>query len=141
MRFALNIELDRSPSELEISHELSIELEAYHELLDELTGIEINTNHSSRSSTSGEEDVVNLTNERGDYSRLTFWRAEMRTRLSEAIAQLPDRERLVLTLSYHEDLTLKEIELVLGEAESRISQVHASAILHLRSRLTAFGYK
>jgi RNA polymerase sigma factor for flagellar operon FliA len=138
---ALNIELDHSPSELEISHELSIELATYHRLLDELKGIEINTHHSTRSTASGEEDIVNLANGDEDHSQLSFWRADMQTRLSNAITELPDRERLVLTLSYHEGLTLKEIGLVLDEAESRLSQIHASAILHLRSRLSDFGYE
>jgi len=48
---------------------------------------------------------------------------------------LPDRERLVMTLYYYEELTMREIGLALGVVESRVSQVHASAVVHLRAAL------
>lgn len=63
-------------------------------------------------------------------------RDAMSASLAKAIAQLPERERLVLALYYNEDLNLKEIGLVLGVSESRISQIHSQAALRLRSRLT-----
>lgn len=59
----------------------------------------------------------------------------MRQRLTDAISSLPERERLVMTLYYYEETTMKEIGLILGVVESRISQIHASAVLHLRARL------
>jgi RNA polymerase sigma factor for flagellar operon FliA len=61
----------------------------------------------------------------------------MRQRLTEAINNLPERERLVMTLYYYEETTMKEIGLILGVVESRVSQIHASAVLHLRARLSA----
>ncbi len=44
-----------------------------------------------------------------------------------------------MTLYYYEETTMKEIGLILGVVESRISQIHASAVLHLRARLADFG--
>ena len=62
-------------------------------------------------------------------------RGELEDRLSEAIANLPDRERLVMTLYYFEEMTMREIGLALGVVESRVSQVHASAVVHMRVAL------
>jgi RNA polymerase sigma factor for flagellar operon FliA len=53
--------------------------------------------------------------------------------LSQAIDRLPQRERLVLSLYYDEELTLKEIGVVLDVSESRVSQLHSQALLRLRS--------
>ena len=55
--------------------------------------------------------------------------------VADAITSLPEREKLVITLYYYEDLTLREIGEVLGVTESRISQLHTKAVLRLRSRL------
>jgi RNA polymerase sigma factor FliA len=62
---------------------------------------------------------------------------EVRERLAEAIARLPERERLVITLYYYEELTLKEIGEVLGVTESRVSQLHTKAVLRLKPGLSA----
>jgi RNA polymerase sigma factor for flagellar operon FliA len=137
----LRAELDRSPTELEISHELQIDLATYHHLLNDLEGIEIGTQHSQRLKGSGEEDLVNLGSWPEAGTRIRLQRADLKERLIDAIRNLPERERLVLTLSHYEELTLKEIALVLDELETRVSQIHASAILHLRSELSDFGYR
>ena len=60
---------------------------------------------------------------------------ELREILGDAIARLPEREKLVITLYYYEELTLREIGEVLGVTESRISQLHTKAILRLKARL------
>jgi DNA-directed RNA polymerase specialized sigma24 family protein len=59
----------------------------------------------------------------------------MRERLTTAINELPERERPVMTLYYYEGTTMTEIGLILVVVESRVSQIHASAVLHLRARL------
>ena len=56
-------------------------------------------------------------------------------RSADAIARLPEREKLVVTLYYYEELTLREIGEVLGVTESRVSQLHTKAILRLKARL------
>src|SRR6188472_3318873 len=61
---------------------------------------------------------------------------EMREALGEAIARLPEREKLVVTLYYYEELTLREIGEVIGVTESRVSQLHTKAVLRLKARLS-----
>lgn len=63
-------------------------------------------------------------------------REEVRRVIIEAINELPEKEKMVLVLYYHEDLTFKEIGQVLDVSESRISQLHAKANLRLRAKLT-----
>jgi RNA polymerase sigma factor for flagellar operon FliA len=60
---------------------------------------------------------------------------EMKDHLADAIARLPEREKLVVALYYYENLTLREIGEVLGVTESRVSQLHTKAVLRLKSRL------
>ena len=63
-------------------------------------------------------------------------RNALQAALSEAISQLPERERMVLSLYYDQELNLKEIGLVLGVSESRVSQIHSQAAMRLRARMT-----
>ena len=60
---------------------------------------------------------------------------ELREGLADAIASLPEREKIVVALYYYDGLTLREIGDVLGVTESRISQLHTKAILRLKGRL------
>ena len=62
-------------------------------------------------------------------------KGELKQRLVDAIEELPEKERMVLTLYYYEELTMKEIGLTLGVVESRVSQIHSSAVIRLRSAL------
>lgn len=135
----LTAQFGRAPNDLEIAAQLHIDLAAYQQLLGELKGLEIGTLHSERSEDSGEEELVYLPNRPEDDPLFRFLHAEMRERLTEAISDLPERERLVMTLYYYEETTMKEIGLILGVVESRISQIHASAVLHLRARLADFA--
>ena len=63
-------------------------------------------------------------------------REEIRKVTVEAINELPEKEKMVIVLYYHEDLTFKEIGQVLEVSESRISQLHTRANLRLRAKLT-----
>jgi RNA polymerase sigma factor for flagellar operon FliA len=58
--------------------------------------------------------------------------------LTEAVDALPERERLVLSLYYFEEFTMKEIGALLGVNESRVSQLHTKATLRLRGKLAKF---
>jgi RNA polymerase sigma factor for flagellar operon FliA len=62
-------------------------------------------------------------------------RREIEELLARAIERLPERERLVLALYYHEELTMKEVGRILGVNESRVSQIHGKAVETLRRRL------
>jgi len=67
--------------------------------------------------------------------QLLVHQSEVRDRIADAIAALPEREKLVVALYYYENLTLREIGEVLGVTESRVSQLHTKAVLRLRSKL------
>jgi RNA polymerase sigma factor for flagellar operon FliA len=138
---ALTVRLGRSPSEQEIAGELQMELGDYQQLLGELKGLEIGTLHLERSEDSGEEELAYVPNRPEDDPLFRCLQGEMRQRLAEAIGDLPERQRLVMTLYYYEEMTMKEIGLTLGVVESRVSQIHASAVLHLRSMLADLAAK
>jgi RNA polymerase sigma factor for flagellar operon FliA len=60
----------------------------------------------------------------------------MRDALVEAIEGLPEREKLVMSLYYEQELNLKEIGAVIGVTESRVCQIHGQAVIRLRARMT-----
>jgi RNA polymerase sigma factor FliA len=137
----LTAQYGRAPSEPEIAREMGLALEDYQQLLGELKGLEIGTLHVERSEDSGEEELSYIPSREDDDPLFRCLRGEMQERLTGAIDQLPERERLVLTLYYYEEMTMKEIGLVLGVVESRVSQIHSSAVAHLRVRLAEYGQR
>jgi RNA polymerase sigma factor FliA len=128
-------ELTRSPTDIEIAQKLNIPLTAYQQLLGELKGLEIGSLHAERFEDSDEEELDLIPGRPEDDPLFRYLDGEMRERLIKAIEDLPERERLIMTLYYYEETTMKEIGLILGVVESRVSQIHASAVLHLRARL------
>lgn len=90
-------------------------------------------------SVSGDGDQVSLLDTIEDtaepHPAAALDEVETREVMAEAIARLPEREKLVVTLYYYEELTLREIGEVLGVTESRVSQLHTKAILRLKARL------
>jgi RNA polymerase sigma factor for flagellar operon FliA len=132
----LTAQLHRSPTEMEIAQKLNIPLVVYQQLLGELNGLEIDTLDSERSTDPDEEALIYVTARPEDDPLFRYLDQEMWDRLAKAINDLPERERLIMTLYYYEEVTMKEIGLIIGIAESRVSQMHASALVHLRARLT-----
>ena len=119
---------------------MGIALEEYQQLLGDLKGLEIGTLHMERNEDSGEEELAYVPGRPEDDPLFRCLRGELEDRLANAIANLPDRERLVMTLYYYEEMTMREIGLALGVVESRVSQVHASAVVHLRAALKRSGH-
>ena len=76
-----------------------------------------------------------LTDESAPDPAAVMDQTDLKDRVADAIARLPEREKLVVALYYYENLTLREIGEVLGVTESRVSQLHTKAVLRLRSRL------
>ncbi len=127
--------LGHAPGENEVAAEMALELEAYQQLLGDLKGLEIGTLHMARNEDSGEEELAYVPGRPEEDPLFRCLRGELEERLAEAIQNLPDRERLVMRLYYYEEMTMREIGLALGVVESRVSQVHASAVVHLRGAL------
>jgi RNA polymerase sigma factor for flagellar operon FliA len=124
-----------APGESEVAAEMGLALDQYQQLLGDLKGLEIGTLHMERNEDSGEEELAYVPGRPEEDPLFRCLRGELEGRLAEAIANLPDRERLVMTLYYYEEMTMREIGVALGVVESRVSQVHASAVVHLRSAL------
>ena len=127
--------LGRPPGEGEVAEELGVSLDEYQQLLGELKGLEIGTLHIERNEDSGEEELAYVPGRPDEDPLFRCLRGELEERLADAISHLPERERLVMTLYYFEEMTMREIGLALGVVESRISQVHASAVMRLRVAL------
>jgi len=135
----LTARLGRIPGETEIAAEMGLAIEEYQQLLGDLKGLEIGTLHMERNEESGEEELAYVPGRPEEDPLFRCLRGELEERLTDAISQLPERERMVMTLYYYEEMTMREIGLALGVVESRVSQVHASAVVHLRAALKDLG--
>jgi RNA polymerase sigma factor FliA len=136
---ALTGRLGRAPAETEIAAEMELSLGDYQALLGDLKGLDIGTLHVEHSEDSGEEEIAYVAGRPDDDPLFCCLRGELKENLAGAIEGLPERERLVMTLYYYEELTMREIGLALGVVESRVSQIHSSAVVHLRAALREFA--
>ncbi len=137
----LEAKFGRAPTDEEIADKVGI---TTAELEDSLTAI-------SRSSIAALDELWSVSGQGGDTVALidtiedtqgpqpqtALDATEVKEALGEAIARLPEREKLVVTLYYYEELTLREIGEVLGVTESRVSQLHTKAVLRLKARLAS----
>jgi len=135
---SLERKLQRSPNEEEIASELGIEIAKYREILGNLSPIRFLS--LSDIIDGGDEGRIanNLASE--NYARenkLNVEQHEIKKLLVKAIQKLPKNERLTITLYYYEEMTMKEIAVVLKVSESRVSQIHTQALIKLRSTLEA----
>ena len=138
---ALTQRLGKAPAEQEIAAEMGVSLADYQTLLGDLKGLEIGSLHMERSEDSGDDELAYVPGAPEDDPLFRCLKGEMKQRLADAIEELPEKERLVLTLYYYEELTMKEIGLTLGVVESRVSQIHSSAVVRLRSALASLRPK
>jgi RNA polymerase sigma factor for flagellar operon FliA len=127
----------RAPSEQEIAGEMELSLTEYQLLLGDLKGLEIGSLNMERSEDSGDEELAYIPGSPEEDPLFRCLKGEMKQRLADAIDELPEKERMVLTLYYYEELTMKEIGLTLGVVESRVSQIHSSAVVRLRASLAS----
>lgn len=136
---SLTHRLGRSPVETEVAQELRMGLQEYQHLLGELKGLEIGSLNLERNEDGGDDELSYLPGTVDDQPLFRCLKGELRQRLAEAIETLPEKERLVVSLYYHEELTMKEIGVVLGVVESRVSQIHTAAVLKLRVAMVDLG--
>lgn len=136
---ALTQRLGRTPVETEVADEMEMSLQGYQRLLGELKGLEIGSLNLERNEEGGDDELSYLPGSEGDEPLFRCLKGELRQRLADAIEELPEKERMVVSLYYHEELTMKEIGVVIGVVESRVSQIHTSAVVKLRAALTDLG--
>ena len=117
----------------EIAAELDIGLDDYYNILKDASGSRL---FSFDDVIEGDDSAIELAAGElpGPYDGLR--RDTFRAHLTKAIDGLPERERLVLSLYYDDEMNLKEIGEVIGVSESRVSQIHSQAALRLRARLS-----
>lgn len=132
--------LGRNPAEAETAAEAGMSLGQLHTLLGDLRGLDIcSLQEVACTSEDGVEQEYSLRVaaplEQGPFHRCV--QSEVKDKLARAIEQLPEKENRVVALYYYEELTMKEIGQVLAVGESRVSQIHTTAMLRLRSNLEA----
>ncbi len=139
----LENELQRPPTDQEMADALGMTVEEFQESLLQISNSSIVALDELWTVSDASGDQVSLLDTLQDPSAVDpaqeMDTSEMKDRLAEAIARLPEREKLVIALYYYENLTLREIGEVLGVTESRVSQLHTKAVLRLKSRLQGEG--
>ncbi|MEL7608377.1 MAG: FliA/WhiG family RNA polymerase sigma factor [Bacillota bacterium] len=128
--------LSRAPTDEEVAEHLNMDV-------DKLQGIlgkshMFNVLYFEQMLTEDDYTIGHMLKDKDDTPEEKLEKKELKEILGEAIESLPEKERLVITLYYYEELTLKEIASVLGVSESRASQIHSKVMLKLRSKMQTF---
>ncbi len=132
--------LHRAPTDEEMARELGMKVDEFQDALLQISNSSVAALDELWTVSDSSGDQVSLLDTLQDPDAPDPARAidaaDLKDRVADAIARLPEREKLVIALYYYENLTLREIGEVLGVTESRVSQLHTKAVLRLRSRLT-----
>lgn len=135
--------LGRAPNEREIAQELELPLEAYQQLLHEIHGCQL-VYYEDFDRGDGEHRENSFLDRQDHGDRVLaeepltqLLQGDFRRQLVAAIGELPEREQLLLSLYYDEELNLREIGAVLEVTQSRVCQLHSQAISRLRASLAA----
>ena len=133
----LTQQLGRMPDEREVAEQLGISVDELHTVLLEASATIVSLDTPLSDGNDG--DRLSLIDQLADENQPDVTsqveRKQLYRALVQAIEQLPKRDRLVISLYYHDDLTLREISEVLGVSTSRVSQLHAAAVFKLRGML------
>jgi len=122
----------RDARDHEVADALGMQLDEYHQVLQAASGYRVS---SFEELTPGDEAIAeHFTDDRGGPLD-GLQKEDFKRSLAEAIAGLPERERLVMALYYDEELNLREIGEVLGVSESRVCQIHSQAVIRLQARM------
>ena len=122
----------RDARDTEIAESLEITLEEYYKILQD------NSYHKVLSVEDmglGEESLLDNISDNAPGILDGLQKDDMQRIIAEAVASLPERERLVMALYYDEELNLREIGAVMGVSESRVSQIHSQAVIRLQARM------
>jgi RNA polymerase sigma factor for flagellar operon FliA len=130
----LAIETGREPTEEEVADKLAIPVEEAGEMIRKSSVVSL-VSLDDYMEQNHDTNPLNLSANQADNPENSVETMETRKALAEAIDQLPDKDKKVITLYYFEELTLKEISAVLGVSESRVSQIHTKAVLLLKAKL------
>ena len=137
---SLQVKLSRSPEDEEVAKEMGVSLEQFHATLNETKSIPVfSLDDLGIAKDSGEQQsLLDCLAGKADADPQTQIRlTELKEIIAKAIDTLPEKERLMVSLYYYEELTMKEIGAVLEITESRVSQIHSKAVYRLRTKLKA----
>jgi RNA polymerase sigma factor for flagellar operon FliA len=137
---ALRKRLGRAPDENELAAHLGVTLDEYFKMLDEARCVSLISTEDlppDYLEKFRREDVLEEMNENNPLALLVDM--EFKDKLKQAIDRLPPKEKLVLSLYYYEELTMKEAGRVMELTESRVCQLHAQAVLRLREMIKFVG--
>ncbi|MBI2779926.1 MAG: RNA polymerase sigma factor FliA [Gammaproteobacteria bacterium] len=123
----------RDARDSEVAEILEMSLDDYHQMLQDASGYLV---MSFEDMGVDDEAVASQFADKNPGILEGLQRDDFKKSLSEAVAGLPERERLVMALYYDEELNLREIGAVLGVSESRVSQIHSQALIRLQARLS-----
>jgi RNA polymerase sigma factor for flagellar operon FliA len=134
----LESQLGRQPDEEEIAAEMQMRLDELQSTLTELDGLHLvgQQVNSFQDNTESHDLIESAPSAGGDNPFDLCLEGETKVQLAEAVSRLSEREQLILSLYYHEELTMKEVSRVVGIVVSRVSQIHAAAMVKLRSSLS-----
>ncbi|KZN12915.1 RNA polymerase sigma factor FliA [Marinomonas sp. TW1] len=130
----LEAKLGRDVSDMEVAAHMGIGMDEYHEMLHSSMSTQLFSYEEMLDSDANNFDGAETDSENAPYSLVE--ENGFQGQLASEIENLPEREKLVLSLYYNDELNLKEIGAVLGVSESRVSQIHSQAAMRLRSRLS-----
>jgi RNA polymerase sigma factor for flagellar operon FliA len=135
----LENKLGHSPSDEEMAKELRLGLEEYQGMLGDVSHLGCVSLHEALdNSGEGRQFIDALVDKRDNSSPVDiFENAELTTVIAGILKNLPEKEQLVISLYYYEELTQKEIAEVIGVSEGRISQLHSQALIHLKNKVRA----
>lgn len=122
----------RDARDHEVAEELKLSIQEYHQILQDASGYLV---MSFEDMGIDNEAIATELADRAPGPIDRVQNEAFKRSLSDAISSLPDRERLVMTLYYDEELNLREIGAVIGVSESRVSQIHSQALIRLQARL------
>ena len=133
----LEQKLGRNPTSEEVAGAMQMEMDDYFKLLEEVHFLSVVSLDDSWEDEDGSSfGLLDVLEDKGSENPQEQMMArEMVDVMAEAIDALPEKERIVITLYYYEEMNLKEIGAVLGLTESRICQLHSQAVVRLRSKM------
>lgn len=133
----LEAALGRAATDEEVAEKLNMSMDEFYDLLNQVRPVSVlSIDEAATFSNVDKKSILNLleaTKLNNPFTQLNL--KSVKDVVTQSIEELPERQRLVLSLYYYEDLNLKEIGKVLRVTESRVSQLHAQAISRLRAKL------
>jgi len=133
----LEHKLGRPASEEEVAERMGVDVEKLYDLINKANGIKLISLEELGYTSERERDKIKdyVADGSQEDPSIQLKLKEIETLLAKAINELPEKQRLVITLYYYEELTMKEVGIALGITESRVSQIHTQAVIKMKGKV------